>query len=507
MRTSRRRAGRETLLSSLATRLTLAVVALLLLSLGLTTAVVVAQAQRVDRAAARDAAARVLAGDTREVRTSVCRSLFNVNAPTDRPLAFVGALPDNMRVLLTSWDRNRVIGDTGVGAGAGTPSAAFHFPVDYHGALRRQGVATIGGTPYAYLALQVLPSCGPNVASPVYRNIVALTRVMGGPDRARDAVRQLALPGAVAILISSLVALLVLRAITRPLHDMTLASERMAAGDYDQRVSGAGAAGEIGQLARAFNRMSLEVRRARELQRQFVANVSHDLRSPLTSIIGFSQMLAEDEEVAARSRRAATIINGEAQRLHRLTMDLLELSRLESGRLALSRRPLDLNALLRDVVAPYDALPIGRDLTVVERLHAGALPVVGDPDRLTQVVGNLLDNALKFCNPGGEVRLSSAREGDVAVVEVYNTGSGIAPEQLPLIFDRFYRGDHSRAEQTGGSGIGLAIVRELVHAHGGDIAASSEQGAWTAMTLRLPLASDFTKDLHAANTAATGDGV
>jgi two-component system sensor histidine kinase BaeS len=131
--------------------------------------------------------------------------------------------------------------------------------------------------------------------------------------------------------------------------------------------------------------------------------------------------------------------------------------------------------------------------------------VVGDPDRLTQVVVNLLDNALKFCNPGGEVRLTSARQGDSAVIEVYNSGAGIAPEDLPHVFDRFYRSDHPRAQQTGGSGIGLAIVRELVHVHGGAVTAASEPGRGTTLAVRLPLASaaTFTENLQAANTDAT----
>jgi signal transduction histidine kinase len=261
----------------------------------------------------------------------------------------------------------------------------------------------------------------------------------------------------------------------------------------------------VGQLARAFNHMASEVKRVREMQRQFVANVSHDLRSPLTSIIGFSQALTDDATITPQQRRAAEIINHEAERLYRLTRDLLDLSRLEAGRLPLSRRPLDLNDVLRDVATRYHAQPDGRGTRFVEELCGDPLPVLGDPDRLAQVVGNLLDNALKFCTPGGEVRLRSARQGGIGVVEVYNSGAGIPPGELPRVFDRFYRGDHSRAQQTGGSGIGLAIVRELVHAHGGEVTPSSEVGVGTTMTVRLPLAPDapFTKDLQAANTGVT----
>lgn len=482
--------------SSLVTRLTLAVLALLLLSLSLTTAVFVVQSRSNDQATTQ----RALKGSSFAVRSLVLRSLYN--PVPKRPLARAGTLPAGVdRVLLTSFSTGAVVGDTDAGGAASAAKPHLSDP----------GLASIDGVEYAYLALP-LPELPDSVSAdaPPYGNIIALARIR--PRLLDRLVRNLALAGAVAVLVSSLVAIGLLRAMTRPLHAMTRATESMAAGDYDQRVSGGGSSDEIGQLARSFNRMAYEVEHARELQRQFVANVSHDLRSPLTSIIGFSQALTEDDATTPWQRRTAGIINDEAQRLHRLTLDLLDLSRLEAGRLPLAVAPLDLRTLLRDIAARYHALPQKRDVRFVDELGAGEadepLPLRGDRDRLTQVVVNLLDNALKFANPGGEVRLRAARQGGVALVEVYNTGAGIAPEDLPRVFDRFYRGDHSRAQRTGGSGIGLAIVRELVEAHGGEIVASSDGATWAVMTLRLPLATPdagggFTKDLHDANTATT----
>jgi len=474
------------------------------LSLALTTAVFVAQVRSDDRTTAFNTLVR----DKQAVHGQVVRSLFN--AGTQRPLALMrpSALGID-RVLLTSWPDDQVVGDTASGGGPPDPRTVQHMPISYHGRLEASGQTSLGGVAYEYLAvpltLPVLFEAAMPYA-PAYRNVIMLKQVTPLPARVWSVVTRLALAGAIAVVVSSLAALVALRTITRPLHAMTLASERMAAGDYDQQVAGVDSADEVGQLARSFNRMAYEVKRVREMHRQFIANVSHDLRSPLTSIIGFSQVLTDDAAIAPAQRRSAEIINGEAQRLYRLTMDLLDLSRLEAGRLPLSRRHLDLNVALHDVAARYHALPDKRGVRFAESLCAEPLPVLGDPDRLTQVAVNLLDNALKFCNPGGEVRLTTARQGGSAVVEVYNSGAGIAPEDLPHVFDRFYRGDHPRAQRTGGSGIGLAIVRELVHAHGGMVTASSELGCGTAMAVRLPLVAGttFTEDLHVANTDATG---
>lgn len=485
-------------LSSLVTRLTLAVLAALLLSLGLTTAVFVAQSQ-ID---AQKAARNILDQNALavRVRAQVFKSLLN--SSTAPPLAHVDPRALGIdRVLLTTFPYNAVHDDTDAG---GRPAKGLRFN------RASEGAATISGVDYYFRALPLddLDLAALNTSTP-YRDVVMLVRVKSLPERAWDVIHQLTLAGVVAVIISLLAALVVLRAITRPLHGMTLASERMAAGDYDQQVAGADAAGEVGQLARSFNRMAYEVERVREAQRQFIANVSHDLRSPLTSIIGFSQALTEDDEISPSQRRAAEIIHSDAQRLYRLTRDLLDLSRLEAGRLPLSRQPLDLNVVLHDIAARYHALPNERGVRLDEELCAGELPVLGDPDRLTQVIVNLLDNALKFCNHGGEVRLSSARRAGTAILEVFNSGAGIAPEDLPRVFDRFYRGDHSRSHRTGGSGIGLAIVRELVHAHGGEVTAGSIQGEGVTMVVHLPLAPAirFTKDLQMANTDAMGLGV
>ena len=322
---------------------------------------------------------------------------------------------------------------------------------------------------------------------------IIVAKSPGGVDQRAfsSLVPELARAGVFAVLVTLLVVLLIVRAITRPIQSIAQASEKMARGDYNQRVQDE-REDEIGDLARSFNRMASEVSSARELQRQFIANVSHDLKTPLTSLIGFSQILADSDEVAANAtqRRAVQVINEEARRLQRLTQDLLDLSRLEAGQLQLRREPLDLNELAGSIFERYADLPAQSELHFRDERAPGSLMVFGDGDRLTQVLVNLLDNAVKFCDTAGTVALSSARLGNTGSLTVSNTGAGIAAEDLTRVFQRFYRTDHSRASRTGGTGLGLAIVREIVVAHEGAVEARSGDDGWTRFVITLPRLAD-----------------
>lgn len=353
--------------------------------------------------------------------------------------------------------------------------------------------SALGGAYYLVCPnTRILPYLPPGAGILVARAII-LAKAPGSVDQnALSAVLpRLAAAGIVAVLLTLLVVVAIVGAITRPLRTITAASERMAKGDYDQQVPEAGE-DEVGQLARSFNRMASEVSTARDLQRQFIANVSHDLKTPLTSILGFSQILTESEALAADPgpRRAAQVINEEARRMQRLTLDLLELSRLEAGHAQLRRDRCDLNELAEMALARYAELPAYASLRFHDGRCEGELPVWGDADRLMRVLVNLLDNAAKFCDPGGEVAVRTERHGADAVLVVANTGAAIGDEDLTRVFQRFYRTDHSRATRTGGSGLGLAIVREIVFAHGGRVEAHSDPDGWTRFTVVFPTASN-----------------
>ncbi|MEZ4669820.1 MAG: HAMP domain-containing sensor histidine kinase [Anaerolineae bacterium] len=298
--------------------------------------------------------------------------------------------------------------------------------------------------------------------------------------------RELALPlcqsALVGLVVAVLLAAAISRTLARPLVRLEQAAEDVAQGNYDQRVPEDGPA-EFKALAAAFNRMSGEVQATQQAQKDFVANVSHDLKTPLTSIQGFSQAIMDG--AAKDPSGAAKIIYEEAGRLNRMVTQLTDLERLQSGRFSMRSVLVDISQL---------AAAVGERLAIVARdrgltLHISTPPmpeVTGDGDRLAQVLTNLVSNAIKYTPSGGEVWLhTQVNNGGVEIV-VRDTGQGIAPEELPRIFERFYQVDKTRGPRRG-TGLGLAITQEIVLAHGGQIGVSSAGvGKGTTFTVWLP---------------------
>jgi signal transduction histidine kinase len=277
---------------------------------------------------------------------------------------------------------------------------------------------------------------------------------------------------------------------------MTAATEEIARGNYDQTLDIA-SSDEVGRLAASFNTMAREVKASRQAQRDFVANVSHELKTPLTSIQGFSQAILDgtaDDEL--NRYRAAEIISSEANRMSRLVDELLDLARIESGQIEMIREPVDLARILGACVEKF-ALR-AREGNVELKLDTSALPLIsGDKDRLAQVFTNLLDNALKHTPPDGRVTIKAQelkekprkREPITSMIEiaVTDTGPGIPPEDLEHIFERFYQVDKSRAGKNRGIGLGLTIAKQIVEAHGGKIRTESVIGLGTKFTVILPI--------------------
>lgn len=290
--------------------------------------------------------------------------------------------------------------------------------------------------------------------------------------------------GLIALVLSVVVAILLARSLYRPIRRVTDAAREMALGRYDHEIPLDGPS-ETKGLAVAFNQMAKQVKLSQQRLRDFLSDVSHELRSPLTSIRGFAQAMVDGtaRDGGAQSR-AARIIEDESKRMMRLVDELLELSRIESGQIKMVREPVDVKALLEHCRELFAARAGENGVTLKAEL-AQLPPVVGDADRLEQVFNNLLDNSLKHTPRGGEIAIR-ARQASPRLVEVAvsDTGPGIPPDQLPHIFERFYRADASG--QGGGVGLGLAIAREIVRAHGGDIEASSEMGRGPEFTVRLP---------------------
>ena len=292
--------------------------------------------------------------------------------------------------------------------------------------------------------------------------------------------------GTVALVVSIGLAYLVSRSVSAPLRQISDAAKAVAVGNFDHQVQPSGP-DEVQSLALAFDEMTRRVEASHQAQRDFVANVSHELKTPLTSIQGFAQALldgtADDE---ASRQKAAGIIYEESDRLRRLVDDLLDLARLDAEQVVFMRRPVDLNALIQRVV---DGLGVtARDERVeLIGLQDPLPPVIGDGDRLAQVLTNLVDNAIKHSQPGGQVRVEGEADQKWLHIRVIDQGQGIPPDELSRIFERFYQLDKARSGGRGrGAGLGLAISREIIRAHGGELAAESEIGAGSTFTIRLP---------------------
>jgi signal transduction histidine kinase len=292
----------------------------------------------------------------------------------------------------------------------------------------------------------------------------------------------------VALLFSLGVAFLLARSISRPVVSLAKASAAIARGDYTQRLPVRGR-DELATLTHEFNAMASEVGKAYQMQRDFIANVSHDLKTPLTSVQGFSQAILDgaikDEQ---GYRQAAAIINGEAQRMGRLVSDLLDLSRLQGGLVALELRPVELGPVLAQLVLSMQPQAGEAGVQLVAKLGTppGAM-VLADVDRLREALGNLIDNAIKYTPEGGTVTVAAQSTQAGVEVAVSDTGQGIPPEDLPRITERFYQVDKARSPGNGRSvGLGLAIVREIVLAHHGQMEIESTVGVGTTVRILLP---------------------
>jgi len=293
------------------------------------------------------------------------------------------------------------------------------------------------------------------------------------------------LVGLLAVAVSLIVGALLARSITLPLGTLAAASHAIAGGDYGHQAPVTGSV-EMRALAADFNYMAGQVQRAHDAQRDFLANISHDLKTPLTSIQGFSQaMLDGTIRERAAFLAAAQVVNAEAQRMARLVADLVDLVRLQSGAAVVEKAPVDVGRLLEQAATGMQ--PQATDRHVELRVQAPTLPPIpADADRLRRAITNLLDNALRHTPPEGRVTLSVEGLPGAVCIRVQDTGEGIPESDLPRVFERFYQVDKSRAGADHGSGLGLAIVREVVAAHGGEVRVQSRPGAGSEFAITLP---------------------
>jgi heavy metal sensor kinase len=271
----------------------------------------------------------------------------------------------------------------------------------------------------------------------------------------------------------------------KPISEISATAVKISAGDLSQRINVAEAESELGQLAAVLNSTFARLETAFAQQKQFASDAAHELRTPVSVILTQTQMTLNRERDAAGYKQTVEACQRAAQRMRKLIESLLELARFDAGQEVLKRTPFDFSKTILDCAEIVQTLADERGVKIISDL--APLPITGDSERLAQVVANLLTNAIQYNQPGGEVRVSLNAENGLAVLKISDTGQGIAPEDLPRVFERFYRADQSRTG-VGNAGLGLSICKAIVEAHGGTIEATSEIGVGTTFTVRLPAA-------------------
>lgn len=294
-----------------------------------------------------------------------------------------------------------------------------------------------------------------------------------------------ALVGGVAgVLVALSTAVLLSKRLLRPIDELITASEAIAQGDLSYRATTG--PDEIGKLANAFNSMAINLRKLEQLRSEFVSNVTHELKTPLTSIRGYIELLQSGVRDEATRSEFYEIIDIEAERLHVLIDDLLDLSEIENSAGEEQRvKTCDLGAILADVESRLQPLAEKAKVELrVADIHG--LTVSANPHRIRQLISNLLDNAIKYNRPGGWVKVEVQRQQSHVVISVEDNGIGIAPEHHARLFERFYRVDKSRSRELGGTGLGLSIVKHTVQLYGGEINVMSRPGEGSIFQVRLP---------------------
>jgi signal transduction histidine kinase len=269
----------------------------------------------------------------------------------------------------------------------------------------------------------------------------------------------------------------------RPIEDISATALKISAGNLSQRINVAEAESELGQLASVLNSTFARLEAAFAQQQQFTSDAAHELRTPVSVMLTQTQTALNRERSAAEYRETLEACQRAAQRMRRLTESLLELARLDAGQEQMKRMKFDLSQIARNCVELIRPMADERNI----KIHCELSPIecVGDSERIAQVITNLLTNAIQYNQEGGEVRLMAQSQKGMAMLAVSNTGRGISAEDLPHLFERFYRADQSRT--SGNTGLGLAISKAIVEAHGGTIEVASRPDAGTTFTVRLPL--------------------
>lgn len=273
--------------------------------------------------------------------------------------------------------------------------------------------------------------------------------------------------------------------LVRPLRNMASAARSFGEGNFSVRVP-VTSSDEIGELAKAFNNMADSLASSESSSRSFIANVSHELKTPMTTIAGFIDGILDGTIPPEKEKYYLRIVSQEIKRLSRLVRTMLDLSRIDSGALKLRPTHFDMTNTILVALLSFEQKIEEKKIDVQGIGDAESITVEGDPDMLHQVVYNLIDNAVKFTNEGGYLKINIIQANGRTTVSVENSGPGIAPDELPMVFERFYKTDKSRSRDKNGMGLGLYIVRTIIRLHGGEISVVSEQDKFTRFEFWIP---------------------
>lgn len=297
------------------------------------------------------------------------------------------------------------------------------------------------------------------------------------------AYRMILTSAATAIILGAFLMSLLVSRFSRPLVQMNVIAHSIARGEFDRKAD-VRSHDEIGQLAQSFNAMAEELRKQEELRSGFVANVSHELRSPLTSIHGFAQGMLDGTVPQSEHQKYLEVIVGETRRLNKLIRELLDLSQIESGKFPLNMQNFDLNEMIRRVLITFEEKIDNKNLQIDVDFRQERAMVQADPDRIEQVLINLLDNAIKFTNENGHIRIWTHGASDKLLVGIQDDGPGIPEEDQPYVWERFYKVDKSHTGKKG-TGLGLSIVKKIIDQHGERITMQSQPGSGTTFVFSL----------------------
>lgn len=287
------------------------------------------------------------------------------------------------------------------------------------------------------------------------------------------------------LLLASVLTKVMMHKLTDPLQKVTDAAQRFGGGDLSVRVEGVDGEGEVADLARTFNKMADNIQSNDNSRGQFMGNIAHELRTPMTTIKGFIDGMLDGTIPPEETKHYLGIVSQETGRLARLVQNMLDITKLEAGEVPIHAQTYDLWKTVTDVVLS-DEQRIEDGKIDIQGLGGDPLLIYADPDFVHQVVYNIVDNAIKFTPAGGTISFAAERHGNMVEVRIENTGAGIAPEALPFVFERFYKEDRSRGMNTRGSGLGLHICKILINLSGGQIHAESEEGNWCRFVFTLP---------------------